>query len=199
MDGFRTELRLGTAEEVETVRRIFDLYVRDRKSIKSIARQMAAEARPPPGGRGWPPTTVAYILSNEKYCGAMVYGRTRSELRRLVGRTSPGTWARREASYPPIVSRKTFDAAAAIRRGRAPRPNGELLEGLRRLHAREGVVTQWLIDEDGTLPSCDSIIRRFGSIAAASRLAGLPYLTPMETRDAAAALGKLRKRMGSTP
>jgi hypothetical protein len=197
MDGFRTELRHGPADEIATVRRIFNLYVRDRKSIKSIAIQMTTEGRPPPGVRGWPPTTVAYILSNEKYCGAMVYGRTRSELRRLVGRTSPATWTRHEATYPPIVSRAAFDAAAAIRRGRAPRPGGELLEGLRRLHTREGVVTQWLIDGDKALPSCDCIIRRFGSIAAASRLAGLPSLTPMQTRDTAAALGKLRNRTAS--
>ena len=53
----------------------------------------------------------------------------------------------------------------------------EIFEGLRRLHESGGWVTERTIDAEPSLPCASLLRRRFGSLAAVLRLAGLPTAT----------------------
>jgi hypothetical protein len=70
-----------------------------------------------------------------------------------------------------------------IRKRRPPPSRADLLDGLRRLHARDGFVSRRTIASERGLPSPDRFIQTFGGLQAAYAEAGLPC----EMRELAAA------------
>lgn len=62
----------------------------------------------------------------------------------------------------------------------------ELLEALRRLYAREGRISTFLIAEDRHLPTSKVLAKRFGKLTNAYRLAGLPSTQSAIVRESAA-------------
>lgn len=70
----------------------------------------------------------------------------------------------------------------------------ELLDGLRRLHSKQGYATSDLIDADPELPSFYMFARRFGSVRRAYALAGLGYPTFSEIQFAAQARRREREK-----
>ncbi|MFC7380075.1 recombinase family protein [Brevundimonas sp. GCM10030266] len=169
----RTILVPGPEEEVRTVRRMFDLYVTKRMSVRAITRLLNGEGVRGPQGL-WSTHTLYDILSNEKYVGTNIINKTVRRLGGVNQRQPRGDWVRAEGAFAPIVSRDLFDAAQT-RRLRAARKftDAEMIEGLKQLHRSEGKVTCRLVDDCPDLPSSQLYCRRFGSLLSACNQAGI--------------------------
>jgi site-specific DNA recombinase len=79
-DQGRTKSRLVTdPQRGPVVTQIFHWRADDKLSVPTITWRLNGDraAGPPPGdGIGWTESTVAALLTNPKYTGHMVYGRT---------------------------------------------------------------------------------------------------------------------------
>jgi site-specific DNA recombinase len=77
--GYRKDLEGGLVvveAEAKVVRRIFRMRgpaKRPKATLFEIAAALNAEAVPSPAGRRWHPSTVSYVLDNEKYRGRVEY------------------------------------------------------------------------------------------------------------------------------
>lgn len=76
----RVILRPGPAEDVETVRRVFRSFVRDRKSELIIARELNEARIFNEFGRPWRMLAVRPLLICEKYIGSYIYNRKSGKL-----------------------------------------------------------------------------------------------------------------------
>lgn len=115
-------------EQARIVRRMFEQYVHEGRSIRSIAAELAADGVATSTGIGkWHASTVSKYLRNSAYKGMAAYGKTESGppaaprrratssrfpkkgLKSSVRPRDPGDWIL--IPVPAIVSEELFDAA----------------------------------------------------------------------------------------
>src|SRR5262249_17336150 len=88
-------------------------------------------------------------------------------------RNDPEMWIRSDGVFPAIVDRNIFDAAQTIIKARSIRlSDAELLDALRSLCERSGVLSGLTIDEAEGMPSSSAYRHRFGSLLRAYKLIG---------------------------
>ena len=106
--------------EADIVKRIFGWYLVGW-SIVRIKKELETLRIPSPTGkRRWPVSTIDGILSNEKYAGNSVFGRTMiAEYpgMKRVG-NNPEEVKRSENHHPPIIDRETFDRVQKMKKSR---------------------------------------------------------------------------------
>jgi len=106
--------------EADTVKKIFRWYVQGW-SVVRIKKELEILRIPSPKEkRRWPVSTVDGILSNEKYTGDSVFGRTMvAEYpgMKRVG-NNPEEVKRSENHHPPIIDRETFDRVQEMKKSR---------------------------------------------------------------------------------
>ena len=121
----------GPPEEVETVRWIYDSFVRNGLTEKEIADVLNSRKSFTDLGRPWTRGTVHQILINEKYIGSNVWNRISYKLKKRRVRNSPETWIRagdpgEHALHLPRAHgdhhRPSTCGGAALRRDRGARP-----------------------------------------------------------------------------
>ena len=128
--------------EAATVRRIFSLFLNGH-SVDMIARTLTEEAVPTGAGKTkWYPTTVRYLLSNEKYVGDLRLQKTvvpNFLTHRSKKNTGEADQFYVENSHDPIIPRDVFDMAqiesarrAASRLDAAGKRTGGIRYGSRR-------------------------------------------------------------------
>lgn len=120
-------------QEAETVRRIFEWYEQGW-SIVRIKRELEASRIPSPRGkRRWAFSTIGEILSNEKYAGASVYGKTVASeypaTKRV--RNEADKVVKSENHHPPIIDKDCFNQ---VQENRKMRSNIELDEIRKNTH-----------------------------------------------------------------
>lgn len=163
----------GPDEEVETVRRIYRLFVLQRRSEREIATILNGEGKLTDLGKPWTRSVVRQILSNEKYIGNNVYNRVSFKLKRKRVVNTPDMWVRGVGAFEAIVDAGLFEAAQAVLVERARRfSDDELLGMLADLLATRGALSGLLIDEVETMPSSAAYRHRFGSLLRAYQLIG---------------------------
>lgn len=169
---FRTDrvvLVPGPPEEIAVVRRIFDLFVTKHLFKKRIAKLLNAEGVPFTDSRKWNEHHIRFLLSNERYIGTLVFGKTVSLLRLGKGhgriKSAPGTAVRGSAGYEPIVSPEIFAAAnePKFKAGSWYRDEA-LLEPLRLLWRKHGYISHRLIETTKGIPSPQTYRKRFGTL-----------------------------------
>ena len=109
--------------EVEVIRRVFDLYVREGLGAPAIARQLTAEGVPTPNDVGrWYDRTVTRILGHEAYRGTWWFGRVRhvatEDGTRRYGRPED-EWV--GVPFPPVVDEETWEQAQEAKKRRLTR------------------------------------------------------------------------------
>ena len=107
--------------EADIVRRIFEWYVQGW-SIVRIKKELETLRIPSPGGkRRWPVSTIGDILSNEKYMGDSVYGRTTGAEYPSMKRISnnPEELSKSENHHPPIIEKAIFDLVQELKKKRS--------------------------------------------------------------------------------
>jgi len=171
----RVKLVLGPEEELAVVREIYQLYLDDSLGDTEIAARLNQRGIRNELGGLWRPTDVKSVLTNSKYCGQLVFARTAKKLAGPAVQNDSEIWVRGVASYPPIVTREIFEAAIQERnRRKIPPTNEELLAGIRQLYEKHGYVNARLLDRDLPRMGWRGLEKRFGSMAEAYILAGLP-------------------------
>ena len=163
----------GPDDEVETVRRIYELFTKDGKREAEIARQLQQEGIISESGRPWSKGMVHQILVNEKYIGNNVYNRVSFKLKKKRVRNTPEMWVRADGAFQGVVDAEAFFVARGIIQERCRIfTNDELVEKLRQLLATHAKLSAFLIDDGDGMPSSSAYRTRFGSLVKAYNLAG---------------------------
>jgi DNA invertase Pin-like site-specific DNA recombinase len=169
----RVILTPGPPEEVAIVRRLYRLFVLQRRSETDIAAQLNAEGVMTDLGRPWTRATVHQILTNEKYIGNNVYNRRSFKLKAKRVANAPEIWVRKEGAFTGIVEPDFFEAAQRIIQERSIRyTDDELLAQLSTLLERKGWLSGLVIDEVEDMASSSTFRSRFGSLVRAYQLIG---------------------------
>lgn len=174
----RVILQPGRAEEVETVRRVFHGFVRERKTELEIARELNEDGIVNEFGRPWRMLAIRRMLTCEKYIGNYVYNQKSGKLKGRRTLNPPGLWVRCERAFEGIIEPKLFKAAGKIvsarprRTIRAWKSDVQMLELLLALLQKKGRLTCAIIDGTTSLPCSMTYIERFGSLRRAYEMIG---------------------------
>lgn len=172
--GGRTVLVHGPADEVATVRRIYNLCLGKGLGARSIARLLNNEGIPGPNGF-WLVHQIHDILGNEKYAGTNVLRKTHRRLGAKAIRRAQSTWIRTPGAFAPIVDIQDFHAVQARRhRTRTQFDDAQLTEGLRQLYQQHGAISLELLRRSPDAPPVSAYFARYGSLLDAYQHAGLP-------------------------
>lgn len=169
----RVILSPGPPEEVEIVRRLYRMFVVQRRTETEIAAVLNVEGVRTDLGREWSRGAVHQVLTNEKYIGNNVYNRASFKLKAKRVVNTPDMWVRGDGAFEAIVERDFFDAAQRIIQDRSRRfTDKELLDRLSELLAQKGWLSGLVIDEVDDMPSSSTFRHRFGSLVRAYQLVG---------------------------
>lgn len=163
----RVTLAPGDKKQSAVVQRIFKEFALGDGDERHIADGLNRDGIASPGGALWDIGKVRRILRNELYIGTMVYNKS---TQRLLSPTRPNPrseWIRTQAAFEGIVSKELFSAVQSVfdeqQRRRTP---AFLLEELKRVYARYGIVTPRLIKSSG-VPSLHAYRRLFRTLDSA--------------------------------
>lgn len=163
----------GPADEVRVVRDIYRMLIADGLPIYAIARELNRKGVRYQNESRWTHHGVAEVLSNPKYAGVHVYGRTTSRLYTPTVRLPKCDWLMSPGAFEPIVDYSTFVEAQRILQSRTiNKSDEELLQALRCLLAQQGRLSLRLVKESADVPSPSTYRLRFGSIRKAYELIG---------------------------
>lgn len=180
----RVVLVPGPLKERRTVRWMFEQVVAG-KTYTRIARELNARGSVTHLGKAWTYGRVHDVLTSERYCGTLVYGREAKRLGGPVEHRPQNTWVRADGAITPLISRALFDAAQMAHKGQNERVSTEtIIERTRRILEREGKLSIDLINADRGLPDSHSVARRFGGLTPLYRMLG--YVQPRNPDVAAA-------------
>jgi DNA invertase Pin-like site-specific DNA recombinase len=169
----RVVLVRGPPEEVEVIRRIYHLFVNERKPEREIAALLNMEGVSTDLGRPWTRGTIHQVLINEKYIGNNVWNRVSFKLKKNRSTNTPDLWIRANDVFEALVQPSLFAKAQTIIEERSRRlSNEEMLEHLRHAFARHGYLSGLIIDESEGLPSSSAYQSRFGSLLRVYELVG---------------------------
>jgi DNA invertase Pin-like site-specific DNA recombinase len=157
----------GPAEERQTVRHIFDLFLRGM-SQASIGRHLNHIHSPSTFGTPWSGGKVKIALTNELYTGVYVFNRGSTRLKTPRVKNPPSLWVR-VPMFPGIISTEMFQEVQ--RRLASPRTgNGNqyaidrMLKGLRRLLKEKGRLSTDIINSCPYVPHASTYAEKFGSM-----------------------------------
>lgn len=154
----------GPASEVAVVHSMYRDFLAGVGEAK-IASGLNARGILNAEGKIWRRHQVSMVLSNEKYVGDNIFGRTTSKLRQPRDPKPEHQWIRRNASFEPIVSLRTFAKAKERFRLRGkPLTDEDALQPLRRILLREGRLSTLLIQKEPDALSIPALVRRFGGL-----------------------------------
>jgi DNA invertase Pin-like site-specific DNA recombinase len=163
----------GPSEEVDTVRRMYRLFVEQQRSEQEIAATLNIEGKVTDLGRPWTRGTVHQLLTNEKYIGNSLYNRVSFKLKQKRIVNPPDMWVRADGAFAPVIDTHLFAKAQRIIEERNRRfTNAEMLERLGFLLTETGWLSGLIIDEHENMPSSSVYRVRFGSLLRAYALVG---------------------------
>jgi len=161
----------GPKREVECVRLMFRMGL--RKCYRAIADELNARGIPHLRGKPWNGDRVHSVLTNPKYTGCNVWGRTSAKLRSRQRRTERERWVLSPTTFEPLIDQRTFDRVqAAHYNHRIPIPDAVLLEKLRGVLASVGKLSAPIMRRLPGVPDPTTYIHHFGSLRRAFELVG---------------------------
>ena len=163
----------GPAREIQIVRMIYRMYLSELLSMAEIVGYLNRKGITYPGKSGWSVRAISNILSNPKYVGCNVFGRTSSKLSTPIVRLPKSDWLIVPEAFKPIVTQEVFhDAQTRIRSLTINQSNEELLSSIKTLWTSGGRLS-WDIIAKSALTASPSTYRvRFGSLTRVYDLIG---------------------------
>ena len=168
----------GPAIEVECVREMYRMLIEGGLSVSEIARELNRRGIRPSSEvcrsqATWNYQSIYQVLTNLKYAGIHVFGRSTQKLSTPTVRLPKSEWVITSGAFEPIVEPQIFDRAQQVLRSRTfNKSNQELLDDLRSLLAAEGQLTVRLIEHSWDMASPSTYKHRFGSLQEAYKLIG---------------------------
>lgn len=185
----------GPRKEIQCVRKIFTMGVFKRNTPRRIAAELNRQQLKFADGRPWNEQLVFRILKNSVYAGCITFGRTRKCLGAPAVRVPPERWITKQGAFTAIVDQATFDRVQRTIQGRKtypPKSDEYLLNGMRRVLARKGKLTERLL-KGRHIFDHRTYCKRFGSVLAAYRLIGYePSVRAFRSVDNLAKAKRLR-------
>jgi DNA invertase Pin-like site-specific DNA recombinase len=163
----------GPDAEVQIVQEMYRQFIDEDWSMPAIRDSLNQRGIANEYGGRWTRDMVSNVLTNPKYMGANVSNRKSFKLRVTRIRNPPEMWVRRDGAFEPIVTVERFQKAQEVLSARNRRyTDDELLELLKRLRARVGLLSGRVIDHAGGIPKTRVFEKRFGGLLAAYRRIG---------------------------
>jgi len=168
----------GPDDEIAVVRRLYQLYL-DGYSFRALARLLNDEGIRYGAGKEWRDAHVKQVLTNEKYCGNLLYRRTTQQIGAGRGVLPATQWMRKDGAISPLVTVDQFEAVVRERLLRRGLDGNAVLERLRALFEQHGRLSSRLINAKGNGLRSERVQRVFGSlhrayVLALDPLAGVP-------------------------
>ncbi len=101
----------GPEEDVAVVRKMFQLFVEEHRSLDAIAKTLNEQGFRTSSRKCWRGTTVKIILQSERYAGHLYYNRGSQKLGSKREPNSQSEWVRALDVIDPIIDASTFAAA----------------------------------------------------------------------------------------
>ncbi len=174
----------GPQHEIDIVRRIYRMYINGRKSPRAIADQLNREGVPPRPFSRWDRDSIYEVISNEKYMGNNVFGRTSSKLASKQVFIGPDAWIRVEGAFEAIIDPRQFAAAQRVRAARRyyqHESDEALLSKLVDLWERCGGLSTAIITRSKSVPALTTYNKRFGNLS--NVYARIGYVPPSDFRN----------------
>ncbi len=163
----------GPAEEGKIINEIYRSFVEGGRSPGAIAATLNDRGILSDQDRRWTRSIIRDILTNPKYIGANVSNRLSNKLKAKRTRNPPERWVRRDDAFTPLVTVDLFRRAQEMFSARCRQyTDDELLELLRGLLKREGILSGPLIDGSRDLPSSFTYEDRFHGLVGAYKRIG---------------------------
>lgn len=163
----------GPENERRIVQRMYSLFALDGRTETEIAQILNAEGHRTDLGRVWTRGTVHQVLTSEKYIGNNVFNKVSFKLKQRRVVNPREMWVRAQGAYPAIVDQALFLRTREIVDARSRHlTDDQLLDALRGILKRQGMLSGVIIDEEVGLPSSSAYRNRFGSLLHAYRLIG---------------------------
>jgi hypothetical protein len=174
----------GPPEEIQTIKEIYRMLISEKRSICGIARKLNSNGIPRPGHSKWDHYAIRAILTDPKYAGCAVFGRTASKLYTPPVKLPKSEWIVRSGAFEPVIDAATFaEAQKTYARRTFGTTDDELLDDLRRLLASEGRLSLTVIKNAG-IASPSTYRNRFCSLRNTYRLIGYTYPGQFDRVDA---------------
>src|SRR5581483_3864630 len=109
----RVVLVPGPKKEVALVREIFQMFVEQKLTVPDIVRQLNARGLKEANGSHWKHGAVKSLLTNLKYTGCQVFGRTTQKLATPTVHLPKEQWTITPGAFRGIIDQDTFDKAQA--------------------------------------------------------------------------------------
>ena len=169
----RTTFVPGPEKEVETVRWVFAEFATPDVSISALTATLNAKGILNKNGRPWRVKGVRAMLSNEKYIGNNVFGKTSYRLRMRRLKHHPATWIRTERAFQPIIDEVLFQRVQEKLRDLKPRVTTfQLLSYLSAIWCRHGKLSTTILKDTNGCPATNSFKEHFGSMLEAFQAVG---------------------------
>jgi DNA invertase Pin-like site-specific DNA recombinase len=173
----------GPPAEVAVMRRIFNEFVNERHSPKTIAASLNREGIPFLHGRRWLGGTIRIMLQNLHYMGMQVWGRTTEFLSSPTKRLPVEQWAICANAFQPIISPELFLRAQQVFANCTFRlSDDQLLQRLKQTLEAHGRLNADIIDKSQLCPGTTAYFRRFGNLQNAYERIGY---NPLRSRKQA--------------
>ncbi len=154
----------GKRSEVESIRRIFDMCVNERKNCPQIAAELNSKNLSY-RGKAWDADMVLRILRSQQYLGLNVWARREQKLYGQSRLRPRALWVTSKAPFKPIIDQTTFDRAQRVLTGhRVSHTSKALLASLKRALVRKGRLSSNIIDRRRVGGCTSTYIKRFGSL-----------------------------------
>jgi hypothetical protein len=163
----------GPAQEVQVVKEIYRMLVNGRLSVYAIARELNRRHVSNINDSEWDYQAIYAILTNPKYTGCHIFGRTTSKLSTPTVRLPRSEWVLTPGAFEPLVDSATFSEAQEILQERTVnKSDKDLLDNLQTLLDFKGRLSLNLIKTSPATPSPSTYRHRFGSLRRAYELIG---------------------------
>lgn len=163
----------GPSDEIDTILRIYRLFIDQSMPERVIASILNREGTLNERGAPWTRATIHQVLANEKYIGHNVYNRTSFKLKLRHVHNPPESWIRKSHAFEAVVPLDLFRRAQDIIAARSAHwGDARMLDALREVLQKHGMLSGILIDEQENIPSSSAFRYRFGSLLRVYSLVG---------------------------
>lgn len=165
----RVTLEPGDDNEIATVRRVFNSFVKRRMSPEMIADELNSDNVLSPARKHWTSGGIIAILKNELYIGTMVYNKTGCKLQSKSRHNPVEQWVRTENAFQAIVQKELFYQAQAIFRAKEQErqqrySKKDMLLKLKRIYDKYGIVSVKQVATNSNMVSAATYSKRFHSL-----------------------------------
>ena len=161
----RVVLTPGDKQEIETVQRIYHLFVEKGKSKTQIAKKLESKGYATTRKKRWHSSTVHAILTSELYAGTMVYNKTSSKLKSPRTLNPSEQWIKTPKAFEAIITSELFLKAQEILLEQRNRYTpAEMTQRLRNMFDTHGFLLRGLLGPKSNTASPGTYAKRFGSL-----------------------------------